>query len=224
MRRLGAAGPVGIALSFWPPLGGFLLLTTLTQLGPWLRAHGGAGMAVYVFIAGLLIGISFLPTFACAILAGWAFGFLAGWPLAVVAITAGSVIAYAIGRWIARDRLIEIIEERPKWNAVYRALLNTSSTKTIFVVTLLRIPPASPFALTNFALAAARVPLTQYIIGTIVGIIPRTAMAAYAAAQLEQFRLKDVGDRWTTVAGIVATVVVTVVLGMLANRALRRVT
>ncbi len=223
-RRLGAAAPVGIALSFWPPLGGFLLLATLTQLGPWLRAHGTAGMISYLAIAGVLIGFSFLPTFACAILAGWAFGFAVGWPLAMVAITAGGVIAYAIGRWIARDRVLEVIREHPKWDAVCRSLLETSPARTAFVVALVRIPPASPFALTNFAFAAARVPLREYIVGTVVGIAPRTAMAAFAAAQLEQFRLKDVGDRWMTLAGLAATVVVTVVLGVLAERALRRVT
>src|SRR3954468_5517163 len=105
MQRLGLAGPVAIALSFWPPLGGFVLLAFLTRLGPWLRDHGTEGMWIYVVIAATLLGISFVPTYACAILAGWAFGFFAGWVLALLAILAGAVIAYVIGRWIAQDRV-----------------------------------------------------------------------------------------------------------------------
>src|SRR5690348_8770613 len=106
MRRLGAAGPVAIVLSFWPPLGGFVLLAFLTALGPWLREHGAMGMVAYIVVAGILMGVSFVPTYSCAIIAGWAFGFSAGLPLALIAITGSALIAYVIGRWIARDRVL----------------------------------------------------------------------------------------------------------------------
>ena len=224
MRRLGAAGPVAIVLSFWPPLGGFILLAFLTALGPWLRAHGGTGMLIYFLVAGFLMGVSFVPTYSCAIIAGWAFGFAVGMPLAMVTITASSLVAYVIGRWICRDRVIQVIRERPRWNAIHRSLLGDNALETIFVVTLLRIPPAAPFALANFVLAAARVPIVAYTIGTFIGVGPRTALATFAAAQLEQLRFKDVSDRWMVIAGIVATVLVCVILGVLSNRALRQIT
>lgn len=224
LRRLGASAPVAIVLSFWPPLGGFVLLATLTSLGPWLRAHGPTGMVAYFILTGLLMGVSFVPTYSCAILAGWAFGFTVGWPLAMVTITASSLLSYAIARGIARDRVLRVIRERPSWHAIHRALLGEQSARTTFVVTLLRVPPTSPFALANFVLAAARVPLPAYTLGTFIGIAPRTALATFAAAGLEQLRFKHVGDTWTIVAGVVATVVVCVVLGVLANRALRDLT
>ena len=94
---------------------------------------------------------------------------------------------------------------------------------TLLVVALLRIPPASPFALANFVLAAARVSLGEYVLGTLIGIAPRTALTTFAGAGLEQLRFDNVQDRWMVVAGVVATIVVCVVLGILANRALRRV-
>ncbi len=224
LRRLGAAGPVAIVLSFWPPLGGFVLLAFLTSFGPWLREHGLVGVLLYFLITGALMGVSFVPTYSCAILAGWAFGFGLGLPVAMVTITAASLIAYVIGRWIARDRALEVIREKPSWNAIHRHLLGRASAETVLVVSLLRIPPASPFALANFVLAAARVPLGSYTLGTFIGIAPRTALATFAAAQLEQLRFKDVSDTWMVVAGIVATVVVCVVLGVLSNRALRQIT
>lgn len=220
-RRLGAAGPVAIVLSFWPPLGGVLLLTTLTTLGPWLREHAALGLAIYFIFAGLLVGFSFLPTFSCAILAGWAFGFSVGWAIAMITLTAASLLAYALGRWIARDRVLEVIAEKPRWAVVHRALLGKESGRTLLVVALLRIPPASPFAIANFVLAAARVPLWDYTLGTFIGIAPRTAAAAFAAAGLEQLRFKNVSETWVVVSGIVATVLVCVILGVLSNRALR---
>lgn len=224
LRRVGAAGPVAIVLSFWPPLGGFVLLATLTRFGPWLRGHEGLGLLTYFLAIGFLLGVSFVPTYSAAILAGWAFGFGVGWPLAMVTITLSSLLAYAIGRWIARDRVMEVIREKPQWHAIYRALLDEKSGRSTLVVALLRVPPASPFALANFALAAARVPLWEYTVGTLVGIAPRTALATFAAAGLEQLRFKNVGESWMVIAGIVATVAVCVVLGILANRALRGMT
>lgn len=225
MRRLGAAGPVAIMLSFWPPLGGFVLLASLTALGPWLRDHGMTGWVIYVLVTGLLMGLSFIPTYSCAILAGWAFGFTIGWPLAMITITIAALIAYGIARWIAKDRVLEVILERPKWAAVYRALLTQNFRRTLLVVTLLRVPPQSPFAIANFALAAAKVPLTEYTLGTLVGIAPRTALAALVAAKLEQLRLKDITlDTWMVAAGIVATLVACTILGVMANRALQHVT
>ena len=182
-------------------------------------------MLIYFLVAGILLGVSFVPTYSCAILAGWSFGFAVGLPLAVVTITASSLIAYVIGRWIARDRALQVIRSKPRWNAIHRSLLGGGKTfQTILVVTLLRIPPASPFAFANFVLAAARVPLGAYTIGTLIGIIPRTALATFAAAKLEQLRFKDVSETWMVVAGIVATILVCIILGALANRALRQIT
>ncbi len=224
MRRLGASGPVAVVLSFFPPLGGFVLLATLTQLGPWLRDHDDTGILVYFLLAGGLMGLSFVPTYSCAILAGWAFGFAAGWPLAMVTITAASVIAYAIGRWIARDRVLEVVREHPKLEAIRRALLDKEGGRTLLVVTLLRIPPTSPFALANFALAATCVPLWEYTLGTLIGIGPRTALATFAAAGVEQLSFKQAAETWTVVFGIGATLIACVGLGVLANRALRQVT
>ena len=181
-------------------------------------------MAIYFLFTGLLMGISFVPTYSCAILAGWAFGFAVGWPLAMVTITAASLLAYAIGRGIARDRVLEVIHEKPQWSAIHRSLLGKKFGRTTAVVTLLRVPPTSPFALANFVLAAARVRLPEYTIGTFFGVGPRTALATYAAARLEQLRFNNVSETWSVVAGIVATVVVCVVLGVMANRALREIT
>jgi uncharacterized membrane protein YdjX (TVP38/TMEM64 family) len=211
-------------LPIWPPLGGFILLATLTSLGPWLRNHGIEGLLIYFLLTGFLMGVSFVPTYSCAILAGWAFGFAIGFPLAVVTITVAGMVAYALGRWIARDRVLDLVMEQPKWAAVVRSLLGQDPRRTLLVVTLLRIPPQSPFAIVNFALAAAKVRLFAYSAGTFLGVIPRTALACYAAAQLEQLRFKDIGDRWTLVFGLVATVGACTALGVLGHRALRSVT
>ena len=223
IRRLGAAGPVAVLLSFAPPLGGIALLSVLTWSGGWLRLHPETGWLVYATAAALLIGFSFVPTFSCAIIAGWAFGFLGGWLISVVAVTAGAVLAYALGRGITKDRVVELVREHPRLDAVHRALLARRARETVLVVVLVRLPPAAPFGLTNFLLAAARVPLREYIAGTFVGVMPRLALTAFVGAALEKLRFDHVLDRWMVVAGAVVSLVAIVALGAMAGRALRRV-
>ena len=224
MRRLGAAGPFAILLSFWPPVGSLFLIASLTQLGPWLRSHDGVGLLIYFLVIGFLLGVSFVPTYASAILAGWAFGFGKGSLIAIVTITASSLLAYAVARWIARDRVLEIIRERPKWHAIYQALVGKHFGRTLQVVTLMRLPPLSPFALANFALAAARVPLGTYTLGTFLGILPRTIATTFAAAQVEQLDLNNLGQSWVKMVGIALTIAACIGLGALANRVLREMT
>ena len=224
VRRLGAAGPFALMLTFCPPLGALVLLSTLTSFGPWLRDHGAVGMLFFFLVIGLLLGVSFVPTYTSAILAGWAFGFWVGWPLALATLTAASLLARVLGTWVARDRVMAIIREKPSLFAVHQALLGAPTGKTALVVTLLRVSPMSPFALTNFAFSAAQVPLGAYLFGTVVGLAPRTALAAYAAAGVEQLMFKQVGDRTTVIVGIAVTVVAFGIVGLLAKRALRGLT
>lgn len=223
IRRLGAAGPAAVLLSFAPPLGGIALLSALTWSGGWLRSHPETGWLVYAVGAALLIGLSLVPTFSCAIIAGWAFGFLTGWVVSVVAVTAGAVLAYAIGRGIAKERVVELVREHPRLEAVHRALLARRAGETLAVVVLVRLPPAAPFGLTNFLLAAARVPIPEYIAGTLLGVLPRLAFTAFVGAALEQLRFDNVIDRWMVVAGSVVSLLAVVALGAMASRVLREV-
>ena len=74
-----------------------LLLGYLSSIGPWLQGLGGRGVAVYVAGFALLGGFALLPTYAPAILGGWAFGDRLGIPAAL----AGFVCASAIRSGIA---------------------------------------------------------------------------------------------------------------------------
>jgi uncharacterized membrane protein YdjX (TVP38/TMEM64 family) len=78
--------------------------------------------------------------------------------------------------------------------------------------------------LANFSLAAARVPLGTYTLGTFLGILPRTIVATFAAAQVEQLDLNNLGQSWVKMAGIALTIAACIGLGILANRVLREMT
>jgi len=220
-RRLGAAGPAVLVLSVLPPLGGLLLFATLTTFAPWLRENFALGLGLYFFAATLLVGLSFLPSFAAAMFAGWTFGFGLGFALSMAAFTAASLVAYALGRWIARDRVVALIAGNPATHAVHRAQRG-DSRRIVFVTALLRLSPLPSFAVVNFVLAAARTPLGGCTVGTVIGLIPRTAAAAFVAAGIEKLHAENLTDPpfWITIGGLLAFVVTSLAIGVLARRAL----
>jgi len=122
-RRLGPAGALAVLAATFPPLGGFVLIGLITRIAPWLRAHPVGGMFLYVGGFAALAACSLLPTYACSILGGWTFGFWIGFPASMVAFCLAGLGAYLIAARAAGDRVVEIVCEHPKWEAVRAALL-----------------------------------------------------------------------------------------------------
>lgn len=226
-KDLGAAGPLALVSAVMPALGGIALLSTLDIVGPWLRDHGAVGVAIYVTAFAVLSGFALLPTYAQAILGGWAFGFQVGVVSAMGGFLGGALIAYAVARAAAGDAVGTTLEHRPQWKAVRDELIGGGFWKTLGIVTLIRLPLNSPFALTNLVLASARTPLTPYAIGTLVGMAPRTAAAVWIAAHISGELTKDAvkGARpgWFLPLAIASVIIVGVIITALANRAIRRV-
>ena len=175
-----------------PPLGAALLIGYLSSIGPWLQGQGGRGVALYVAGFALFGGFALLPTYAPAILGGWAFGDRLGIPAALAGFVCASAINYAWAHRLSGTHAAAVLAERPRWLAVRNALVGRSWWKTVLVVALIRVPPNSPFALGNGAMAAARVPIGAYLVGTLFGLAPRTAVAVKAGAHLSTL---DFGQR-----------------------------
>lgn len=224
LRRLGPAGVLGIVSVTLPLVGLVTLVSVLGTLAPWLRGHAEVGIAIYVVGFSVLAGIAVLPTHAAAIAGGWAFGFAVGLPAALAGFVGGSLIGYAIARPTAGDRVTRLIEENPKWKAVYDALLRSGFWRALAIVTLLRLPPNSPFAVTNLLLASTGVPLPVYALGTLFGMMPRITVIVWIASHVAQLEFSSAGGWWTTAIGVVITLFVLAVIGSIAQRAIQRVT
>lgn len=225
-RRLGPAGILGILWMILPPAGGFVLLANIQAVSEFLRARGGDGIAIYSGAFALLAGFALLPTYAQAVVGGWAFGLAVGVPAALAGFVGAALIGYEIARRASGDRVERIIREKPKWAAVREALIGGTFWKTLAIVALVRLPPNSPFAITNLVMASTRVPRSAHILGTAIGMLPRTAAAVYLGTTigaLTNDSLKAT-PKWYWVAGLVATLVVLLVLVQIGKHAIARVT
>lgn len=228
MQKLGAAGPMAVGAALFPLLGSLVLFANAETVSETLRAQGAAGWVVFVLAFAVLSGLALLPTYAQSGMAGYIFGVAWGAPGAVLGCVGGAMIGYGVARLLAGQRVRRVVDENPKWKAVADALLGRrlSLARTIGMVALIRLPPNSPFAMTNLALAGLRVRPDAYVVGSALGIAPRTIVAAFIGAGIQEAFTREAWNeaipRWLFYTAIVVGIGVVVVIGQIAMRAIER--
>jgi uncharacterized membrane protein YdjX (TVP38/TMEM64 family) len=223
LRRLGLLTPLAVISATLPAIGGITLLAFAGPVGQWLRSQGSSGPLIYVAGFAGLAGLALLPTYAQAVIGGFAFRFWTGAPAALAGFGGAALVGYGVARLAGGDRAVQVISEKPRWRAVYDALLGGGFWRTLGIITLVRVPPNSPFAITNLVFAATKVSLPTYVIGTLLGMAPRTIAAVYIGSTVHD--LPDPArPKWLIIAGIASIVVVVLIIGQIANHALTRVT
>ena len=80
-----------------------------------------------------------------------------------------------------------------------------------------------PFAGTNVLLAAAKVRLFEFFMGSLIGLTPRIVIVAMAGAGLTSLDLKASSHQGLFVVGILATIAAIIILGSIAKKVLKRV-
>jgi uncharacterized membrane protein YdjX (TVP38/TMEM64 family) len=232
LRRLGATWVLAGVAMVGPLAGSALLLLYANTVAQWLRERGGAGLALFTAAFAVLTGLALTPTWLLSLGAGYAFGVAWGAPAALAGFVVGSLIGYAVARGASGDRVMRVMDERPRWRRVRDALVGVDGRgrgrwRTLGIVSLVRLPPNSPFALTNLVMASVRVPLPAFAIGTLVGMAPRTLAAVYLGSTLQTITRESVrhaGGYWLLAFGAAGMIVVVMVLAAVGQRALEHAT
>ena len=110
-----------------------------------------------------------VPRTVFTVAAGVLFGSIAG----VVLALSGTALAAATAYWVVRlvgGRFAERHAQRPAV-AWVRSRLDRSG---LLAMVSLRLIPAVPFAPLNYALALARAKFPQYVLSTVLGVLPGT--------------------------------------------------
>lgn len=224
IRELGRLTPIALVTTFLPIAGSSVLLVVGYPLGNWLRANWEAGSLI--FLAGVLFfcGFALLPTNLIGILGGWAFGFWLGILLLIAGVVGSATVSFFVNRRLTGETLTALTGRNARANAIHKALSGDSISKTTAVIILIRLSVVMPFAFTNFFLAAARVPVSSFLVGTFLGMLPRSAAMVFLGAELSELSFQNFNDKWFLLAGVPATVVLIVVIAVISRRALDRLT
>ncbi len=215
---LAVLGGLGIA-SIFVPVGRHAL-----DLVEYVRGAGAFGALLYGFTY-VLATVLLVPGSLLTIGAGFLYGFagtLVVWPASVL----GAILAFLLSRFLVRDWVAGKTAGDGRLAAVDHAIGERSFT----IIFLLRLSPFVPFTLLNYALGATRARLGAYALASILGMIPGMFLYVYIgisitdAAQLLGGERPDTG-LWGQLllgAGLLATVVATVIISRIARSHLRR--
>jgi uncharacterized membrane protein YdjX (TVP38/TMEM64 family) len=185
LRRFGPAALLAVLTSLLPILGGAALYGRLGAVAAWLRSATSAASLMCAAVFAVACGVAIVPTYVVSLVSGWAFGFTVGLGATLLSFLGAALIGYGVTAAADRGRAMTVVREmRGRWIAVHRTLATGSATQIAAVVAMVRLMPLTPFSLTNTAMAALRVPLLPYAVGTLLGMAPRAVVVTFAASRL----------------------------------------
>jgi len=194
-------------------------LDAVRGLGPW------AAMAFIAFYA--VATVAWVPGSVLTLASGAIFGLARGTLFTLAGATLGATMAFLVSRHLARGALERRIGADPRLAAMDEAV-GREGPRLIF---LLRLSPAFPFTLMNYALGLTAVRLRDYVLASAVGMAPGTFMYVYAGFAAGQVAMgasgageRGAGEYALLAVGFLATVAVTVFVTRIARRALRAAT
>lgn len=224
LRDLGRLAPMALVTAFLPMVGSSALLVLGYPIGHWMQANPVLGAAAFVVGTLFFCGFALLPTNLIGILAGWAFGFWIGLFLLITGVVGSATISYFINLRLTGETLAALTRRNARAEAIHRALINEGFLRTTSVITLIRMSVVMPFAFSNFFFAAARVPVPSFVLGTFLGMLPRSGAMVLIGAGLSVLTFDNFDDVWFLAAGIPATIIVIIIIGVISRRALDRLT
>jgi uncharacterized membrane protein YdjX (TVP38/TMEM64 family) len=192
----------------------------------WVDGLGAWGPAV--FIAGYALAVvAFAPASLLTLAGGAIFGVAAGTAYVFVAAVLGSSLAFLISRYVARAAIERRLAGNEKFAAIDRAV-GRQGRRIVF---LLRLSPAFPFNLLNYALGLTSVRFVDYLAAS-VGMLPGTLLYVYSGKAVGDVAALAGGaahersgsDFALLAVGLVATAVVTALVTRIARRALAEAT
>lgn len=187
-----------------------------------IESFGNAGPAIFVLVYTLTC-IFFVPSVVFTFSGGVLFGFWKGAVLSLVGTGLGSVGAFLIGRYLARD----VVERSFASNREFSRLARAAQTKGWKIVALARLSPIFPFSIGNYAFGITRISAVHYLGASLLGTIPSTLVYTYVGTLIGDVAALSVRGRERTwqewlflITGLIATVLLAYYLRRFAQKAL----
>lgn len=129
----------------------------------------------------LLASVVAVPLGAIIVLAAFAFGPWGGMLYTLAGATLGAIISYAIGRYLGREGLRLFAGERINQISLRLA------ERGVLAVIVIRMLPIAPFAIVNMIAGMSHLRIRDFILGTIIGLLPGTVLIAFSVGQVQRW-------------------------------------
>lgn len=190
----------------------------------WINKLGPSGGIAFICLY-IIATVGFLPGSVLTLGAGVVYGVILGSIYVFIGATLGAIAAFLVGRYLARNWVVEKIANNDKFQVIDQAVGKAG----LKIVLLTRLSPVFPFNLLNYAFGVTGVSLKDYILGSL-GMIPGTIMYVYIGSLAGN--LATIGTQnqpsnsnliWVLrIVGFIATVGVTVYITRIAREVLEK--
>jgi len=158
-----------------------LSLETIGQnysaLRTFIEAHQLLALIVYFAVYVSVVALSLPGGLVMTLTGGLLFGAAIATPITVVAATVGATIVFLV----ARHSFGTGRSDATPWLDKLRGGFQDNALSYML---FLRLVPIFPFVVVNLAPALLGVPLSTYVLGTLIGIVPGTLAFTFAGAGL----------------------------------------
>lgn len=152
-----------------PLLGSASMLGVLHEYRELLQQLSLTQTLLYFLVIAVTMAFALTPTTVVAIVTGYYLGW-GGLPGMVVAYALAAAIGYELACRLDHGKLRHFLHLFPKAGAVVDEL----QTQSWQLIILTRLSPVLPFALMTFVLAMVGVPRRQFLLASILGMLPRS--------------------------------------------------
>ncbi len=202
----------------------FNVSTHLRNLLTWVEAQGAWAPVIFIAVYAVAT-VAFVPGSLLTLGSGVVFGVVRGSIYVSAGSTLGAILAFIVGRYLARNAIAKKIEGNDRFTAIDSAVAREGWK----IVLLTRLSPIFPFTLLNYAFGLTKVKLRDYSLASWVGMIPGTIMYVYIGSLAGDVATIGSGERTTSpaewairIVGFAATVAVTVYVTRIAKKALNK--
>ena len=166
--------------------------------------------AVYVAVTVVGCVALALPGVTFAVFAGLIFGPIWGTVLCSLATTIGAVLAFVAARYFLKDS-VKPMAMKNKY--IKKWIFDEGGKNQLFILMLTRLIPLFPYNLQNFAYGVTDIKLSVFTIGSLVFMLPGTAMYTIGTAGIA-----DSENRWLYLATAAVLAVSVTALGIIFKK------
>jgi uncharacterized membrane protein YdjX (TVP38/TMEM64 family) len=175
-------GALLVGLFFYFDLGRFLTLSSLKAnrnvLAGFYENHRIATVSGFIAVYILQTALSLPGAAVLSLAAGAVFGAVMGTVYVNIGATLGATAAFLVARYLFQDVV------RNKFGSRLETINRELETRGLNYLLFLRLVPLFPFFLINLGAGLTRIPLREFVLGTMVGIVPGSFVFCNAGASL----------------------------------------
>jgi len=156
-----------------------------------------------------LLPVVFFPVAVLAVAGGLLFGLVYGSLYTLIGAAINCALMFLLSRSVGRRRIQSLVEQRVS-SVWQERLKQAGGRKGFFLLVILRLIPAVPYGLINYAFGLSELRFWPYMLASILGIIPGTLVFINLGDKALDINSPSF---WFAVVLIVALFVVTLILG-----------